>query len=270
MYSTDSFELSRPSESSWTTSESLPASFAASSPNGQIVCIREYEPADKPVVQQIFSEGLMEMVPDTAFGGLRHHPESLLLYAAMTGLCFAVTMCWWVIGLLPAIVVCARYFCSRHVILGYLKQAVSTDMGDIEGFYMKSPGSCLWVAVLDDKVVGVVAAVNQQDLGGAVELQRMSVDRRYRQWGIGFALGQKVLEFAATHGYSSVVLGTTAYAPAAHQLYQRLGFHCVGATNGYVTPGAKQSILERIFYRVRHHHYRLSVHNSKIISNGQR
>ncbi len=51
----------------------------------QTIVVREFEPADKPEVQRIFYEGLMEMVPDTAFRGLRHHPESLLLYAAMTG-----------------------------------------------------------------------------------------------------------------------------------------------------------------------------------------
>ncbi|XP_040000780.1 N-acetylaspartate synthetase-like [Xiphias gladius] len=195
------------------------------------------------------------MVPDTAFRGLNHHPESLLLYTAMTALCFKITMCWWVIGLLPVIVLFGRYFYSRRVIHGYLEHAMSRDMGDIEGFYMKSPDSCLWVAVVEGKVVGVVAAVSQQKSGGAVELQRMSVDRCCRQCGVGVALGRKVLEFAATHRYSSVVLGTTAYTPGAHRLYQRLGFRCVGVTNGYATPGARCSLLERIFYRVRHHQY---------------
>lgn len=47
--------------------------------------VRKFEPKDNRVVQHIFYDGLMEMVPDTAFRGLRHHPESLLLYAAMTG-----------------------------------------------------------------------------------------------------------------------------------------------------------------------------------------
>lgn len=49
------------------------------------VVVREFEPADKTTVELIFYEGMMEMVPDTAFRGLRHHPESVLLYAAMTG-----------------------------------------------------------------------------------------------------------------------------------------------------------------------------------------
>ncbi|TKS69226.1 N-acetylaspartate synthetase [Collichthys lucidus] len=212
----------------------------------QTIVVREFEPADKPHVQRIFYEGLMEMIPDTAFRGLRHHLESLLLYAAMT-------------GLLPAIVLCGRYFYSRRVIHGYLEHAMNGDMGDIEGFYMKSSDSRLWVAVLEGKVVGVVAAVGQQKSGGAVELKRMSVDRSSRQRGVGAALGRKVLEFAVTHRYSFVVLGTTAYTQAPHQLYQRLGFRCVVVTNGYVTPGANTSFLEQIFYRVRHHHYSLHV-----------
>lgn len=239
------------------------ANTGVKNPNGDTVLVREFEPADEAEVLRIFHEGLMEMIPDTAFRGLRHHPESLLLYAAITVACFALTMCWWVIGLLPALVVCARYFYSRRVIHGYLTEALSGDLGDIEGFYMKSPGSCLWVAVLDEKVIGVVAAVRQQEEpGDAVELRRMCVDRRYRRCGVGVALGKKVLEFAAASGYSFVKLGTTAYTPAAHLLYQRLGFQCVGVTNGYITPGSRWSLPERLFYRVSHHHYVLPVNNA--------
>lgn len=47
--------------------------------------VREYEPADKQQVHLKFKEALMEMIPDTAFRGLRHHPESILLYASVTG-----------------------------------------------------------------------------------------------------------------------------------------------------------------------------------------
>uniref|UniRef100_A0A3P8PRV1 N-acetylaspartate synthetase n=1 Tax=Astatotilapia calliptera TaxID=8154 RepID=A0A3P8PRV1_ASTCA len=182
--------------------------------NEYIPLVCKFEPDDNLVVQQIFYEGLMEMVPDTAFRGLRHHPESLWLYAAMTVISLVITKCWWVIGVLPASVMCLRYFCSRRVIHGYLRRAMNTDMGNIEKFYMKPQG-------------------------GSVVLQRMSVDQRYRKCGVGVVLVRKVLEFAAHYGYSSVILGTTAYAPAAHRLYQRLGFCCVGVTNGYATPGGR-------------------------------
>lgn len=232
------------------------------SPAGETVTVREFEPADEPEVMRIFHQGLMEMIPNIAFRGLTHHPESLLLYAAITVVSLALTMCWWVILLLPALVVGARFFYCRRVIHGYLAKAMSGDMGDIEGYYMKSPGSCLWVAVLSQKVIGVVAADGRQDEEGrAVELRRMCVDRRYRRCGVGMALGKRLLEFAAASGYSSVKLGTTAYTPAAHQLYRRLGFQCVGVTNGYATPGSTQSLPERLFYRVRCHHYTYKVSN---------
>ncbi|KAM9857395.1 N-acetylaspartate synthetase-like [Aulostomus maculatus] len=226
------------------------------------VVVREFEPADRAQVQRIFCEGMKEMVSDTAFRGLRHHPESLLLYSSIAVACFVITMCWWVIALLPVLVLSGRYYYSSHVVRGYLEQA--RDMEDMEEVYMRPPDSCLWVALLEGKVVGVVAAIRQSGSSGAVELKRMSVDRRFRRRGVGMALGRKVLEFAVNHRYSSVVLGTTAYTPNAHKLYKCLGFHNMGVTNGYVTPGARRSLLERIFYRVSYHHYSLDVKNIKI------
>ncbi|KAJ4922695.1 hypothetical protein JOQ06_024380 [Pogonophryne albipinna] len=142
-------------------------------------------------------------------------------------------------------------------------------MGDMEGFYMKSPVSCLWVAELEGKVVGMVAAVDQKQPGGAIMLQRMSVDWRCRRCGVGVALGRKVLEFAVTHGYSRVALGTTAYSPAVHKLYLRLGFRCVGVTIEKAIPGANWSLLGQIFYRVYLHQYILDVQNNGITSNKQ-
>ena len=49
------------------------------------IVVRKFEPADEAEVQRIFCEGVMGMVTDTAFTGLRYHPESLLLYTTMTG-----------------------------------------------------------------------------------------------------------------------------------------------------------------------------------------
>lgn len=67
---------------------------------------------------------------------------------------FLVTMYWWVIVLLPATILCGRYFYSSQVIQGYLEKAMSRDMGNIEEFYANSSGkytrvlitswSCCW------------------------------------------------------------------------------------------------------------------------------
>lgn len=227
----------------------------------QTFIVREYESRDRPEVLMVFSEGMEEMVKDTAFRGLRHHPESLLLYLALTVAVLWISSCWWVIVLLPAALLYGRYFFSNRVIHNYLQHALNTDMADIEGFYMRSTDSCLWVAVLDGKVVGLVSALCHHESRDAVVLQRMSVGHRYRCRGVGMALGQKVLEFASTRGYSKVILGTTAYQPAAHRLYMRLGFQCTGVTNGYRSDaaGTGPSLLERVFYRVQHHHYKIQM-----------
>lgn len=226
------------------------------------VVVREFEGRDERDVRRIFSEGMGEMVTDTAFRGLRHHPESLLIYLLMTVSCLWVSACWWVIVLLPVAILYARYFFSHRVTLKSTQHALKTDMADIERFYMKAPGSCVWVAEVNREVVGLVAA--QQRSRDMVELKRMSVDHRYRCRGVGRALGQKVLEFASAQGFAKVMLGTTNYTPAAHNLYRRLGFQCVGVTNGYTVSAAPgPSLLERIFYRIRHHHYELQLQDKE-------
>ncbi|KAL1023629.1 hypothetical protein UPYG_G00043740 [Umbra pygmaea] len=231
------------------------------------VIVRKFESGDYSNVERIFYDGLMEMIPDTAFRGLKHHPETLLVYCAITFFCFLATNSFEITSLVPIALLSARYYYSWKVVHGYLENAKRTDMGDIEGHYLKTKDSCLWVAVLDGSVVGVVAARVLQSEYGAVELHRMSVDRSCRRCGIGNALGRKVLEFAADRGYPSVILGTTAYTQAAHRLYKKLGFHCVGITNGYATPGVSRSILEQVFYRVQYHHYRLDLNIHKTSTN---
>ncbi|KAM8842501.1 N-acetylaspartate synthetase-like isoform 1-T2 [Synchiropus picturatus] len=201
--------------------------------------VRRYDPRDWQQMLSIYTDGVMEMVVDTAFRGLKYHPESLLLYFLFT------------------VVLCARYYYSRMVICSLLERVVSTDLKDIDK-YMNSPDHCLWVAELNGQVVGMVAAHGNQTTR-TVTLLRMSVDKRFRKCGIGFTLGQTFLQYAVAQEYYTATLGTTAYSPAAHHLYKRLGFHLVGTTNGYNTAGTTPSVLQRIFYRVRHHHYKLDL-----------
>ncbi|XP_064509489.1 N-acetylaspartate synthetase isoform X2 [Pseudopipra pipra] len=182
-------------------------------------------------------------------GGTRRSPPVM---------CFVVTKSFLLTCCLPIFLMGMRYYFSRKVILHYLDCALHTDMSDIEQYYMKPPGSCFWVAVLDGNVVGIVAARgNEED--NTVELRRMSVDSNYRGKGIAKALGRKVLEFAMLNNYSSVVLGTTAVKMAAHKLYESLGFKHVGVVEHYALPGMTRSLLERMFFQVRYHRYRLQL-----------
>lgn len=119
-------------------------------------------------------------------------------------------------------------------------------------------GSCFWVAVLDGRVVGIVAAQGHED-ENTVELRRMSVDSRYRGKGIAKALGRRVLEYAVRNNYAGVVLGTTAVKLAAHKLYESLGFRRTGQSEDYRLPGMSRSPLERLFFQIRHTRYRLQL-----------
>eukprot|EP00069_Balaena_mysticetus_P007169 bmy_05466T0 len=173
-------------------------------------------------------------------------------------LCFALTRSLLLTCLVPAGLLGLRYYYSRKVVLAYLDSALHTDMADIEQYYMKPPGSCFWVAVLDGNVVGIVAA-RAHAADNTVELLRMSVDSRFRGKGIAKALGRKVLEFALVRNYSAVVLGTTAVKVAAHKLYESLGFRHMGSSDRYVMPGMTLSLAERLFFQVRYHRYRLQL-----------
>ncbi|XP_007428377.1 N-acetylaspartate synthetase [Python bivittatus] len=222
------------------------------------VSIREFHPSEEEAARRIFYEGILERIPNTAFRGLKDQPLTQLLYGAMAVICFVVTKSLLMTCCLPIFLMGMRYYFSRKVILSYLECALNTDMSDIEQYYMKSPGSCFWVAVLNGNVVGIVAARgNEED--NTVELRRMSVDSKYRGKGIAKALGRKVLEFAMVNNYSSVVLGTTAVKVAAHKLYESLGFKHVGVVEHYSLPGMTHSILEQIFFQLRYHRYCLQL-----------
>ncbi|XP_058242525.1 N-acetylaspartate synthetase-like [Hemibagrus wyckioides] len=226
--------------------------------------VRQFRFEDNADVQRIFREGMLEMIPDTAFRALRHHPESLLLYLFMLILSFLLTESLIFTCCVPLLVLLARYHYSRQVILRCLERTQNTDMSDIEKYYLKSPGSGFWVAVLEGRVVGIVAVKPHGT--DSLELLRMSVDHHCRKGGVGSTLGRTVLEFARQFAHTalstssfSVILGTTAYTPAAHRLYWSLGFCHVGTTEGYTIPGDDGPIWQWLFYRVRHHHYRLEI-----------
>ncbi|XP_037685180.1 N-acetylaspartate synthetase isoform X1 [Choloepus didactylus] len=230
----------------------------AGAAGGSGLCIREFRAAEQEAARRIFYDGIMERIPNTAFRGLRQHPRTQLLYALLAALCFAATRSLLLTSLVPAALLGLRYYYSRKVVLAYLDCALHSDMADIERYYMKPPGSCFWVAVLDGHVVGIVAARGRAE-DNTVELLRMSVDSRFRGQGIAKALGRRVLEFALVHNYSAVVLGTTAVKVAAHKLYESLGFRHVGASDHYVLPGMTLSLAERLFFQVRYHRYRLQL-----------
>lgn len=248
-------------ESMWSTPSS---SAAALSPaevklvRKDAVFIREFEREDREEVRRIFYEGIMERIPNSAFRGLRQQPQTQFMYAMLTVMCFVMTKSVTLTCCAPFLLMGARYYYSSKVIHNYLDYALHTDMADIEAYYMKPAGSCFWVAVLDGRVVGIVAAQGREE-DNTVELRRMSVDSRYRGKGIAKALGRRVLEFAVRNNYAAVILGTTAVKLAAHKLYESLGFRQTSQSENYRLPGMSRTPLERLFFQIRYSRYRLQI-----------
>ena len=55
-------------------------------------------------------------------------------------MCFVVTKSFALTCCAPFILMGARYYYSRKVILSYLECALHTDMADIDAYYMKPTG----------------------------------------------------------------------------------------------------------------------------------
>ncbi|XP_063315917.1 N-acetylaspartate synthetase isoform X1 [Pelobates fuscus] len=220
--------------------------------------IREFQPKDQESARRIFHEGIKERIPSSAFRGLRYQPLLQCLYAIITVICFVVTNSFLLTCCVPMLIMGLRFYYSRKIILNHLEGAHHTDLTDIQQYYMKQPGCCFWVAILEGKVVGIVAARgNEED--NVVELRRMSVDSSFRGKGIAKALGRKVIEFAMLNHYSSIVLGTTAVKIAAHKLYESLGFKHVGVNEHHTVPSMTNSLVERMFFQLRYHRYCLQL-----------
>jgi molybdopterin-guanine dinucleotide biosynthesis protein A len=90
---------------------------------------------------------------------------------------------------------------------------------------LDDPGAvyeALWVALMDDGVVGSVAL---RRLGPReVELKRMYLRPRLRGRGVGRKLLQIALAWAREHGIERVALDTTERMEAARHLYEAHGF----------------------------------------------
>ena len=88
----------------------------------------------------------------------------------------------------------------------------------------------VWVAVLDDRVVGVVTycppgspwrEIGRDDEG---EFRMLAVDPAVQGTGAGTALARLCEERAREHGATGMALSSLASMRAAHRIYARLGY----------------------------------------------
>jgi GNAT superfamily N-acetyltransferase len=92
-----------------------------------------------------------------------------------------------------------------------------------------------FVAEIDGEVAGTVGA-GPGEFRGSAALTALWVDPRYRDRGVGSALVEAVVEWAADQGFSQVLLWVTEVNRNAERLYVRHGFARTGRVSE-VRPG---------------------------------
>jgi ribosomal protein S18 acetylase RimI-like enzyme len=93
----------------------------------------------------------------------------------------------------------------------------------------------VWVALIDDAVVGTVSVVPK---GEALYVRGMGIASAARGRGIGELLLRQVEGFASGHGFKRLFLSTTPFLHRAIRLYERYGFERTddGPDNLFGTP----------------------------------
>jgi ribosomal protein S18 acetylase RimI-like enzyme len=100
-------------------------------------------------------------------------------------------------------------------------QQFARELGGLPGDY-SPPSGGLWLAMVDDRVVGCVAVRRLEP--GIAEMKRLHVRPAARGLGAGRALAQRAVAFARSAGYEAIRLDTLAPMTEAQALYRRMGF----------------------------------------------
>ena len=100
--------------------------------------------------------------------------------------------------------------------------ATTPSKAQIEARFEEGP---IWVAELEGKLVGTVAAVPR---GTELYIRSMAVLPTARRRGVGTLLLNATETFAAAHQHRRLVLDTTPFLLEAVQLYERHGFRHTG------------------------------------------
>jgi [ribosomal protein S18]-alanine N-acetyltransferase len=101
-----------------------------------------------------------------------------------------------------------------------------------------------FVAVLGEQILGFAAAtllLDQQE--NRCELDSIAVQPAARRQGLGVALLNAVLDWAASQGAHHLGLEVRSGNAAAIRLYQRLGFRTEGIRPGYYTHPQEDALL---------------------------
>lgn len=123
-----------------------------------------------------------------------------------------------------------------------------------EGAILRARGA-LWVATVDDTVVGTIFLVEPQSpfrqaaVKGEGEIHLLAVSPTQRGTGIGLALMQALTAEAKQRGMAGLVLSTQPSMQAAHALYTKVGFRRAPERDRSVPDGRTYWVFEKALDR---------------------
>lgn len=120
-------------------------------------------------------------------------------------------------------------------------QDFEEELKSLPGKYSEPDGR-LYIAYLDDKVVGCIALRRYDDI--RAELKRLFVRNGYRGLGISKRLIQRIIQDALDIGYHSILLDTLDTMKPAISLYTSIGFKEIESYYDNPIKGAKYFELD--------------------------
>lgn len=105
-----------------------------------------------------------------------------------------------------------------------MEEADHIALNDPEGKVLSKGGEILF-ALVDEAVVGVCALVKlDASIPYDFELSKMGVDPAYQGLGIGYKLGQAIVDLATEFGGKTLYIESNTILTSAMHLYEKLGF----------------------------------------------
>ena len=189
------------------------------------IIIENYDEKYYAKVIELFKYGTYEHIYYALQNGWKKPKVRIFLGSFVTVLPFSI---WYALIWLCITVFLHVFFVSVFY-YGYVQYRMITDMSDRKlKFWTVKPNE-FFIAKINGLVVGTIA-YQLKDLT-TVEINRLSVDQKYRRLGIAKTLMKALLSRAKNEGYKKVILTTSKNQIGAHKLYENLGFQFDGDEN---------------------------------------
>ena len=123
------------------------------------------------------------------------------------------------------------YYSREHNFGRFFEAKVASGLAEFSE-RLEKPCNQIWLAVLNDKIVGSVAIDGEDLAPGEAHLRWFILDDGCRGHGVGKKLLNEAMRFCDSAGFSAVHLWTFNKLTAARRLYESYGFTLVKEWEG--------------------------------------